>query len=339
MSDSELHQIALSWVSQLAAAGGTYTQGSHLAAEWAEKLRQADMRLQENEAEVAKRFPKVTAYRKKHFQKLWEIVTAEKQHANAFGYVLDCTDELWDLESAVGALAPKTESGAVESPPSSASSADEDDDDDDEDSVDGLKRRAQCLAELDSKAGMETDQQILDTMVDGCSDSSFSREEIKKIVEPILHEERAKRRKEYETWPAETDCDRLDKAFKELDASGIKPFHHITNNPSSAEVEVYDAMSKPANAGYRGCVWYHFQQTQAAVELGTLRLCYAPCNIAPETKTEEDQLFGAIAQEIIAALAKHGLKCDWSGNSEEQIPITIKWQRRFESNSTAASKR
>lgn len=103
MSDSELHQIALSWVSQLAAAGGTYTQGSHLAAEWAEKLRQADMRLQENEAEVAKKFPKVTAYRKKHFQKLWEIVTAEKQHANAFGYVLDCTDELWDLESAVGA--------------------------------------------------------------------------------------------------------------------------------------------------------------------------------------------------------------------------------------------
>lgn len=341
MSDSELHQIALNWVGQLAAAGANYTQGSRLPEEWAEKLRQSDMLLQENESAMAKVLPKVTAYRKKHFQKIWEIVTGEKQHSNAFGYVLDRTDELWDLETAVGALAPKEDTAPAKPPAASTDEDDDDDDDyeDDEDSLESLKHRAQCVAELDTKAGMESDQQILDTVVDSCSDCSLTRDEIKKIVEPILQEERAKRNEEYKTWPAETDCDRLDKAFKDLDASGIKPFHHIMTNPSSAEMQVLGEMNEPENSGYRGCVWYHSQQTQAAVELGTLRLCYAPCKIAPQTKEEEDQLFGAIGKEIVDALAKHGLTSTWDGNSEEQIPVALNWQRRFPSKSAAASKR
>lgn len=331
MSNPELLNIVLKWIGQVSAAAATYGyQASILPPEYAEQVRGAEEKMQQHEEAVEKEFPKVNAYRKKHFQKILDIATgtATEDAYAAMKYMMKQTDDLWKMESALQKLVPKSQVS------SSTSGPDDDDDDDDEDDIEEVKNSAQTWAELGTKVGFETDDELLIYVGDSCSASSLEREQVDEIVKAAIQEERAKRLEEYKSWPAETDCDRLDKAFASLEAAGIKGFHHITQNPSSANFEVQDAMDDPANANFRGYVWYHFQSTEGTVEGCHLRLEYGSCHIGPDE--DESLPFCAIAVEIVAALREHGLESIWSGNYVDPIFVEMNWQRRFGQGATRA---
>lgn len=95
----ELHEIARTWLGQVAAAASIYGfQCSHLPEDWAEKLREIERLMRENEHAIDKEFPEISEYRKKHFQKIGEIATGAMEHPDASDYMIERAEELLDFQ-------------------------------------------------------------------------------------------------------------------------------------------------------------------------------------------------------------------------------------------------
>ena len=121
-----------------------------------------------------------------------------------------------------------------------------------------------------------------------------------------------------ESWDGTTDCDRLDAAFRDLERSGVV----ARQNWTCCQTCGLSEMRGEVHDHSRGYVFYHQQDTEAALETGTLYLAYGACS-----DDREEQL--AVAREIASTLARHGLKVEWSGSLERRILVNgISWRRR-----------
>lgn len=125
------------------------------------------------------------------------------------------------------------------------------------------------------------------------------------------------------TWPAVTDCDRLDAAFAEMEARGIVARQDFSccNNCGSQEIwaEVDEAVR--AGRGIHGCTFYHEQDTEGAVEGGGLHLGF-------QAVAEGEEAMAAVAREIVDVLRAHGLPTEWDGSTSRRIYIPLDWKRR-----------
>jgi len=125
-------------------------------------------------------------------------------------------------------------------------------------------------------------------------------------------------------WGEQTDCDRLDKAFSELDACGIVSRQDFTccGNCGAAEIgaEMDDAEGRGVHV--RGYAFYHQQDTERAVEGHGIYL-----NYGADRAGEEPAL--AIAHEIIAVLKRNGLDPQWNGKFSQRIHVPMVWRRRL----------
>jgi hypothetical protein len=124
-------------------------------------------------------------------------------------------------------------------------------------------------------------------------------------------------------WPAVTDCDRLDRAFADLNRSGIVARQNFAccTNCGHAEIgaEVEDA--EKLGTKVTGYAFFHFQDTERAVVHGDLFLTYSDL--------AGDQTAGVrIGQNIVEALRRHGLAVEWNGSFDKAILVKLKWQRR-----------
>jgi hypothetical protein len=167
-------------------------------------------------------------------------------------------------------------------------------------------------------AGFDGEEDIIESGVDYLYDEApedtlrfyseqFTREELK------IHEA------QQATWPEVTDCDRLDKAFAELEESGIVARQNFTCCQTCGNAEIDDELNAAKEKGRtpHGYTFYHMQDTESAVNGAGLYLAYAG-------KTGG----GDVAREIIAALERHGLKPEWDGSVETRILVPIDWKRR-----------
>lgn len=131
-------------------------------------------------------------------------------------------------------------------------------------------------------------------------------------------------RKAERTWPAETECDRLDAAFKQLEESGIVARQNFTCCGTCGSAEIGDEIQQAQQRRLttRGYTFYHMQDTEAAADGYGLYLAYG--NVE---QTEADAI--RIGHEIISILERYDFKPSWDGTWNSRIFVPIKWQRRF----------
>lgn len=150
---------------------------------------------------------------------------------------------------------------------------------------------------------------------------------VKSLLPTVLESYRAEMR----SWPAITDCDRLDAAFEELNARGIMARHDwlcCGNCGASAMPDEFDRLGgiwegKPI-IGY---AFYHNQDTESAVAGYGLCLNYGSCE---KTASEAEYLAKCIeiARSARDILVAHGLQVKWDGSYSQRPTVLLNWQRR-----------
>lgn len=148
-------------------------------------------------------------------------------------------------------------------------------------------------------------------------------ESLRSLVEHRVDTAFAAQAVEEATWPAITDNDRLNSAFETLEAQGIlarqdfKDCILCGHDALKAEAEE----KRRAGVAIRGWVFYHWDNTQQAMQGNGLYLQYR-CAPAGGSTTP------AVGREIVAELRARGLCPTWSGKSKDAIQVPLVWQRR-----------
>ncbi|MEZ5956638.1 MAG: hypothetical protein R3C27_05425 [Hyphomonadaceae bacterium] len=126
------------------------------------------------------------------------------------------------------------------------------------------------------------------------------------------------------SWSGSTDCDRLDRAFDDLEDRGIICRHDFTCCGNCGVAEIGAELNEAEQRGthVRGYAFYHQQDTEAAVNGHGVYL-----NYGAEKEGEAAAL--AIAREIITTLKHHGLDPQWNGSIGQRIHVPLVWRRRL----------
>ncbi|MDO7835690.1 hypothetical protein Q4610_11620 [Sphingobium sp. HBC34] len=124
-------------------------------------------------------------------------------------------------------------------------------------------------------------------------------------------------------WGENTDCDRLDAAFVALEAEGVIARQNFTCCGICGASEIWDEIEAARDEGERveGYVFFHMQDTEAAVEGHGLYLNYGAC-------TEGEAAAIAIGYRIVAQLEAQGLTTQWGGRLEQRIGVAMAWKKR-----------
>lgn len=185
-----------------------------------------------------------------------------------------------------------------------------------------------ALAELrdtistDVKAGFASREEIIEAAIDTLLedyDYDWIEDHATRITDELLsvHYEAQK------AWEGETDCDRLDEAFAELDRTGIIARMNFTCCQTCGHAEIsYEIEATENIRPVRGYVFFHIQDTESAVRNGYLYLAYG-------SVSGDEKESAAVANEICGTLRKHGLEPDWNNSVRTRICIReIDWRYR-----------
>lgn len=186
------------------------------------------------------------------------------------------------------------------------------------------------LVHCDLYGGMLTIEEIQRQSLEYAIENGASVADANDIVRRVLARESAQKSAEMVTWPAVTDCDRLDAAFEELNSLGILARHNWTCCSNCGKSEMPDEFErldgeidgKPI-VGY---VFYHEQDTEYAMDRG-LFLCYGSTEGAPSPEAYEAQCLN-ICRVACDVLAKHGLQVIWNGRYDTKPNVQLDWKRR-----------
>jgi hypothetical protein len=187
-----------------------------------------------------------------------------------------------------------------------------------DDVIDDLREQI----ETDVNAGFIDEEDIVEQAVDAFCDQA----------DPAVLEPAARRLTEVAlqaharaqvTWPAETDCDRLDAAFAELEERGIVARQDFSCCNNCGSTEIWSEVREAEEDGrvIHGCTFYHHQDTEVAVNGGGLCLGYQAV-----ADGEEAQV--AVGHEIVQVLRTHGFEPRWDGSTEKRIWFPLDWKRR-----------
>lgn len=131
------------------------------------------------------------------------------------------------------------------------------------------------------------------------------------------------------SWPAETDCDRLDFAFLVLEEPdgglpAIVARHNFTRCQSDGQAEIWrevrDAQQRGPVMGY---TFYHEQDTERAVEDGHLYLSHGALE-------DDEDAARDVAHRIVQVLREAGLAAEWSSDMDQRILVCVDWRKRRE---------
>jgi hypothetical protein len=185
-----------------------------------------------------------------------------------------------------------------------------------------LKQLKQAV-EVAIVAGFFSPEQILDKLSYRYSVwPEIKPEDLHPYLEELLRKSCARQTEAQKTWPALTDCGRLDAAFAELESQNILCRENFSINLSNALVEIWDEIRRAEGGGreIRGFVFYHEQDIGSAMA-GNLYLSFGSI----ERQEPTDRAIGTV---VIRTLKKNGLNVEWSGSLDERISVQIDWKRR-----------
>lgn len=152
------------------------------------------------------------------------------------------------------------------------------------------------------------------------ADPTILRPHAQRFVREVIAAQLA----EQATWPALTDCDRLDAAFAALEAEGIICRQNFSCCGTCGSAEIWDEVAEAQDAGCpaRGYAFYHGQDTESAVEGYGLYLNYGAVE-------EGEAAALGVANEIVARLEQHSLRVSWDGRRSRRIGVSLDWKRRW----------
>ena len=158
-------------------------------------------------------------------------------------------------------------------------------------------------------------------------DEDVARAAAEAVLPDILREHLA----EMKTWPALTDCDRLDAAFEELNARGIMARRDWTCCGNCGRAEMPDEFDRLdgqwEGKPIIGYIFYHQQDTENAAEQYGLSFNFGSCE-----SIDDEQEYVAkcleVARALQDALTSRGLKVTWSGTYAQRPHVQLNWQRR-----------
>lgn len=178
------------------------------------------------------------------------------------------------------------------------------------------------IISVDVRGGFASREQIIDS---AClaAEGDAPELEIEALATRIVDEVLAVHALAQRSWIGETDCERLDEAFAELDRQGIVARQNFTCCQSCGHSEIANEIeATEVFRPVRGYVFYHIQDLESVVRNGYLYLAFG--SVSGELKESE-----IIAQEICEILRKAGLEPDWNGSIRTRICIRdLNWQRR-----------
>jgi hypothetical protein len=173
------------------------------------------------------------------------------------------------------------------------------------------------------RAGYLTPKQIVAEAIDEFAEA-IPRRELRELAEDTLDLEIEQLLVEQMEWPKITDCDRLDRAFSELESRGILARQNYWccaacgSTAIAAEMRTQSRKKRPV----RGYTFFDQQSTESAVEGKRLRL-----NFGATAGGEAEHV--AIGREVVAALKIHKLAVKWSGKYAQHIQVKLEWKRRW----------
>ncbi len=176
--------------------------------------------------------------------------------------------------------------------------------------------RREVVAGFLSRADIE--QLVTDVFRDDMDEPQLTQ-----LVHVTLNEAMAERRRIQQSWPAITDCDRLDAAFMSLEEDGILARQNYSCCGTCGAAEIWDELTNARDEGkaVRGYVFYHVQDTENAADGGGLYLNYGALE-------EGENAALAIAGEIVGAMERSGLSTNWNGSWNQRIGVQLDWKRR-----------
>lgn len=189
--------------------------------------------------------------------------------------------------------------------------------------MEDLKQRIR----LDLGSGFYTYDEIVQNAVDYVideMDETLAANEARRLLPEMITQLRS----EQEAWPAVTDCDRLDSAFRKLEEKGIISRQNFTCCGTCGSAEIWDEMAAVRDSGgpVTGYAFYHMQDTERAVDGDGLYLNYGATEEGEEAALD-------VASQIVAELEANGLKTDWNGSWNQRIAVELEWKKRVSTTS------
>jgi|SRR3954470_4512218 hypothetical protein len=144
-------------------------------------------------------------------------------------------------------------------------------------------------------------------------------------VSSVLDREFQQWEVEKKSWPAVTDCDRLDRAFAAIGKRGVIALQNAGYTQSDGYSDVSEAYAESPNQDkIIGYCFYHGQDLERAVLGDGLYLAFGP--VDPKDEATQGPVVGRL---ICEELQRAGLQVEWDGTFKQRIFIPgIVWQRR-----------
>ena len=127
------------------------------------------------------------------------------------------------------------------------------------------------------------------------------------------------------TWPATTDCDRLDGVFAALNALGIIALQNAGYTQSDGYDDINEVYHRRSDRDkVTGYCFFHGQDLERAVHGEGLDLAFGPMDARNE-ETEGPRIGAMVVEELKRA----GFAAQWDGTFAQRICIpAIDWKRR-----------
>jgi hypothetical protein len=164
-----------------------------------------------------------------------------------------------------------------------------------------------------------------DGIVEMIDEAVFSPGEIDHCWLRVRIEEEFRSKRAVEpTWPAITDCDRLDQVFETLERQGILALQNAgyTQDNGLDDVTQFYHEAGGEQSDIAGYCFYHGQDLERVMEDGDLHLTFGDI-------LGDDEKGISIGSRIKHALQAAGFTVVWDGSIKTRLLVKgVKWQRR-----------
>ncbi len=201
---------------------------------------------------------------------------------------------------------------------------------------DGVRQELVQTLRTWAETGFNTAADLRQSIEDYTEDDEDYESVTEADLDAMVGEVLAAVRAEQSTWTAESDSDRLDRAFAALAERGILARMNFTCCGTCGAAEI--GAERDDTRVWRGYTFFHQQDAERLPEGGPLFLSYGvfrPADLPaglPESELEERWRVGitALANEIVAVLREHDLDASWNQNTGTRLSVGIDdWRRRL----------
>ena len=171
--------------------------------------------------------------------------------------------------------------------------------------------------------GFDAEEDIVEDALEYFADDIEDSLMLSTMARRLASELMASHLEEERNWSDETDCDRLDRAFDDLENQGIVARQNFTCCQTCGHAEIWEEIEQvKQDFEVKGYAFYHMQDTDRVLEEGRLYLAYGAVDNLDESTIQ-------IAFTIAKTMKKHGFMVEWNGSLDKRICLeNLDWRRR-----------